>query len=66
MDNYFRCRINLTKPLDLNFIHVHPDQIVALYYCNLTWSPEHGGETIFYTDDMLYPQHNKHTNTNVQ
>tara|TARA_R100001163_G_scaffold64468_1_gene58788 strand:+ start:592 stop:1128 length:537 start_codon:yes stop_codon:yes gene_type:complete len=54
MDNYFRCRINLTKPLDLNFIHVHPDQIVALYYCNLTWSPEHGGETIFYTDDKKH------------
>ena len=54
MDNYFRCRINLTKTLDLNFIHVHPDQIVALYYCNLTWAPEHGGETIFYTDDKKH------------
>ena len=54
MDNYFRCRINLTKPLDLNFIHVHPDQIVELYYCNLTWSAEHGGETIFYTDDKKH------------
>lgn len=54
IDNYFRCRINLTKPLDLNFIHVHPDQIVALHYCNLTWSPEYGGETIFYSDDKKH------------
>jgi Rps23 Pro-64 3,4-dihydroxylase Tpa1-like proline 4-hydroxylase len=46
-----RCIVNLTKPLDINFIHVHPKQTVALYYVNLNWNPEWGGETIFYNDD---------------
>jgi|TARA_R110000824_G_scaffold67074_1_gene173758 Rps23 Pro-64 3,4-dihydroxylase Tpa1-like proline 4-hydroxylase len=50
-DNYFRCMINLTKPMDVNFIHTHPDEIVALYYSNLTWNPEWGGETLFYKDN---------------
>tara|TARA_R100000664_G_C2732285_1_gene122570 strand:- start:140 stop:667 length:528 start_codon:yes stop_codon:yes gene_type:complete len=51
VDNYFRCMINLTKPLDVNFIHSHPDQWVALYYANLTWNPEWGGETLFYKNN---------------
>ena len=49
--NYFRCMVNLTKPMDVNFIHTHPDQIVALHYSNLTWNPEWGGETLFYKDN---------------
>tara|TARA_R100000458_G_C8214553_1_gene200927 strand:- start:65 stop:586 length:522 start_codon:yes stop_codon:yes gene_type:complete len=49
--NYSQCIVNLTKPMDVNFIHVHEDEIVALYYCNLTWQPEWGGETLFYKDD---------------
>tara|TARA_R100001086_G_scaffold155914_1_gene83346 strand:- start:28 stop:552 length:525 start_codon:yes stop_codon:yes gene_type:complete len=48
---YHSCIVNLTKPLDINFIHVHPDQIVALYYCNPTWYTEWGGETLFYEDN---------------
>ena len=43
--------VNLIKPLDVNFIHVHPDQLVALYYVNITWNPEWGGETLFYEKD---------------
>jgi Rps23 Pro-64 3,4-dihydroxylase Tpa1-like proline 4-hydroxylase len=50
-DNYLKCIVNLTKPLDVNFIHVHPNMSVALYYANLTWNPEWGGETIFYKKD---------------
>lgn len=37
--------------MDVNFIHVHENEIVALYYCNLTWQPEWGGETLFYKDN---------------
>ena len=37
--------------MDVNFIHTHPDQIVALHYSNLTWNPEWGGETLFYKDN---------------
>ena len=48
---YEKCVVNLVKPLDVNFIHVHPDQLVALYYVNLTWSPEWSGETLFYEED---------------
>jgi|TARA_R110002020_G_scaffold32396_1_gene99649 Rps23 Pro-64 3,4-dihydroxylase Tpa1-like proline 4-hydroxylase len=49
--HYQKCIINLTKPMDVNFIHMHSDQIVALYYANITWNPEWGGETIFYKKD---------------
>ena len=48
---YIKCIVNLVKPLDVNFIHVHPDQLVALYYVNITWNPEWGGETLFYKED---------------
>ena len=48
---YKRCVVNLVKPLDVNFIHVHPDELVALYYVNITWNPEWGGETLFYKED---------------
>jgi hypothetical protein len=47
IDNYDKCIVNLTKPLDVNFCHVHPKQIVALHYSSLTWNSEWGGETIF-------------------
>ena len=46
-----KCIVNLTKPLDINFIHSHPNQVVALYYPNLTWKPEDGGETLFYKNN---------------
>ena len=49
--DYSTCIVNLTKPLDVNFIHTHPKQKVVLYYANLTWNPEWGGETIFYKQD---------------
>jgi|TARA_R100000149_G_scaffold60287_1_gene29403 Rps23 Pro-64 3,4-dihydroxylase Tpa1-like proline 4-hydroxylase len=51
IDNYDKCIVNLTKPLDVNFCHVHPKQIVALHYSSLTWNPEWGGETIFYENN---------------
>jgi len=57
MNNYIKSIVNLTKPMDVNFIHNHPDQIVALHYCNITWNPEWGGETLFYKDnkkDILF------------
>jgi|TARA_X000001388_G_scaffold43825_1_gene30930 Rps23 Pro-64 3,4-dihydroxylase Tpa1-like proline 4-hydroxylase len=49
--HYDKCIVNLIKPLDVNFIHMHPDQLVALYYVNITWNPEWGGETLFYEKD---------------
>tara|TARA_R110000824_G_C14829112_1_gene637672 strand:- start:51 stop:563 length:513 start_codon:yes stop_codon:yes gene_type:complete len=51
IDNYDKCMVNLTKPLDVNFMHCHPGQIVFIHYSCLTWNPEWGGETIFYKDD---------------
>ena len=51
INNYDKCIINLTKNMDVNFTHTHPNQIVFLYYPNLTWNPEWGGETVFYKDD---------------
>ena len=49
--HYSKCMVNLTKPLDVNFIHMHPGCIVALYYANMHWDPEWGGETLFYEKD---------------
>lgn len=57
MNNYIKCIVNLTKPMDVNFIHNHDKQIVALHYSNITWNPEWGGETVFYKDnkkDILF------------
>ena len=51
INNYNYCVVNLTKNMDVNFIHNHPDQIVFLHYSNITWSPEWGGETVFYKDN---------------
>ena len=30
---------------------MHPGLIVALYYANMHWDPEGGGETLFYKKD---------------
>jgi len=49
--HYEKCVVNLTKPMDVNFIHMHPNKIVAVYYANMSWNPEWGGETIFYKKD---------------
>ena len=35
-ESFYKCVVNLTKPLDVNFIHVHPNSLVALYYANFT------------------------------
>ena len=51
MDNFDKCIINLSKNLDVNFIHNHPNQMVILHYSNLTWNPEWGGETVFYKNN---------------
>ena len=52
IDNFDKCVINLTKPLDVNFTHLHSNQIVFLHYSCLTWNPQWGGETLFYEKDM--------------
>lgn len=48
---YDRTMVNLSTPSDVNFVHVHENEVVMLYYVNLEWRPEWYGETIFYTDD---------------
>ena len=57
IDNFNNCVLNLTKPGDINYIHTHPGLIAVLYYINLTWRPEWGGETLFYknnAEDIVY------------
>lgn len=49
--SFDKCIINLTKPMDVNYVHTHPNQMVFLYYINMIWHEEWGGETIFYKDD---------------
>ena len=51
INNYDRCVINLTKNMDVNFIHCHPNKFVFLHYSNMTWNTEWGGETVFYKNN---------------
>ncbi len=53
INNYIKCIVNLTKNMDVNFIHNHPDQIVFVHYSNITWSADWGGETVFYKDNGI-------------
>jgi Rps23 Pro-64 3,4-dihydroxylase Tpa1-like proline 4-hydroxylase len=51
-DHNFRLTINLSTPSDVYFSHTHKNQWSILYYANLDWRPEWGGETLFYNDDQ--------------
>jgi SM-20-related protein len=50
-DRSFRLSINLCTPSDVYFSHTHKNQWSIIYYANLDWKPEWGGETLFYNDD---------------
>ena len=43
--------INLSKPGDIHYNHVHAGNIGILYYINLDWKPEWCGETLFWDKD---------------
>ena len=40
--------INVSHPGQTYYEHTHPNQKVVLYYPNLRWNREWGGETLFY------------------
>jgi Rps23 Pro-64 3,4-dihydroxylase Tpa1-like proline 4-hydroxylase len=44
--------VNLTKPTDVYFSHYHPEDKVLLYYVNVRWKEEWGGETLFFDDNL--------------
>lgn len=57
IDKFHSSVLNLTKPADINFIHTHDSLVTCLFYMNLSWNIDWGGETMFYNDkidDVVY------------
>jgi hypothetical protein len=50
--NRVKSAINLSVPSDTYFGHVHPEQLVVLYYTNMEWEHHWHGETLFYSEDL--------------
>lgn len=48
--NFSKCVVNLSTPSDVNFVHVHPEDKIILYYVNLEWHDGWHGETLFYDE----------------
>lgn len=46
-----KCLVHLVVPGQTCFSHCHENSDVILYYANMEWRREWGGETIFYTKD---------------
>jgi len=46
------CVLNLSTPADVNFVHVHGEDKVLLFYVNLVWQDGYHGETLFLTEDQ--------------
>lgn len=46
-----RAWINVSLPTEVHFIHTHTDYRVLLYYVNLRWHGDWGGETLFHSDN---------------
>ena len=46
-----KCVLNLSTAADANFIHVHPEDKILLYYINLEWRDGWHGETLFFSEN---------------
>ena len=44
--------VNLSTPSDVNYVHVHPEDKILLYYANVEWKEGWHGETQFYSEDL--------------
>jgi hypothetical protein len=42
--------VNLSTPADSNFVHIHPEAKVLLYYVNTEWQDGWHGETLFFDE----------------
>jgi Rps23 Pro-64 3,4-dihydroxylase Tpa1-like proline 4-hydroxylase len=51
MRPHFGAVVNLSIPLDTYFVHSHKNTTM-LYYANIRWREDWGGETLFFTEDM--------------
>lgn len=49
--NIVKCILNLSTAADANFVHVHPEDKILLYYVNLEWRDGWHGETLFFTEN---------------
>lgn len=47
-----RIIINLSVPSDTYYPHCHKDELALIYYANMDWKPEWGGETIFFEENL--------------
>ena len=50
--NIEKAVVNLSTPSDVNYVHVHPEDKVLLYYANVEWKEGWHGETQFYSEDL--------------
>jgi hypothetical protein len=50
--NITKSIVNLSIPVNTYFNHSHVEDKVLLYYANLRWKEEWGGETLFYDDSL--------------
>lgn len=48
--------LNLSTPSDVNYVHIHPEGRVLLYYVNLDWHEGWHGETQFYSENLKHVQ----------
>jgi len=48
---FSKCIVNLTVAGQTYFHHVHEEEDAVLFYVNLEWKREWGGETLFYSKD---------------
>lgn len=51
-DKLERAIVNLSYPTEPHWCHTHENQTVLLYYANPYWQEEHGGETLFMSEDL--------------
>jgi Rps23 Pro-64 3,4-dihydroxylase Tpa1-like proline 4-hydroxylase len=48
-EDYKQTSVNLTRKGDYYYVHAHgEDTLIVLYYVNLQWKEEWGGETLFF------------------
>lgn len=45
------CIVNCSTPSDVNYIHIHQQKVVLLYYINMDWQDGWHGETQFYSEN---------------
>lgn len=57
LSNVFQCRINLSNCSEYNTVHYDNSKVTLLYYVNMEWKLEWGGQTLFLNEDLTKVEH---------